>query len=132
METIITAVGPDNCGLADPIVHDVTGRGANIAEIQMYDHDEEALFSMLLRVDVPEHFHKVSDELIQVLRGEGTMTIDGIDRPAKPEDFFFVPKGKVHAFRLKTETAAALSIFTPAFRAGDRHYRVPVSGSRKR
>ncbi len=54
METIITAVGPDNRGLADPIIHDVTGRGANIAEIQMYDHDAESLFSMLCRVDLPE------------------------------------------------------------------------------
>ncbi len=39
MEMVITAVGPDNVGLADPIIHDVTSRGANIAEIQMYDHD---------------------------------------------------------------------------------------------
>ncbi len=52
MQTIITAVGPDNRGLADPIIHFVTGRGANIAEIQMYDHDEEALFAMLLRVEL--------------------------------------------------------------------------------
>jgi formyltetrahydrofolate deformylase len=50
MEVVITAVGPDHAGLADPIIHHVTGEGANIAEIQMYDHDEEALFAMLLRV----------------------------------------------------------------------------------
>ncbi len=53
METIITAVGPDNVGLADPIVHFVTGQGANIEEIQMYNHDEAALFAMLLRVVLP-------------------------------------------------------------------------------
>ena len=41
MQVIITAVGPDNRGLADPIVHHVTSAGANIAEIQMYDHDAE-------------------------------------------------------------------------------------------
>lgn len=52
MQVVITAVGPDNRGLADPIVHYVTGRGANIAEIQMYDHDEEALFAMLLRMEL--------------------------------------------------------------------------------
>src|SRR3982750_4703500 len=50
---VITAVGPDNVRLADPIIHYVTGQGANIAEIQMYDHDEEALFAMLLRVQLP-------------------------------------------------------------------------------
>ncbi|MGD9720520.1 MAG: formyltransferase family protein [Pirellulales bacterium] len=53
MQVIITAVGPDHRGLADPIIHHVTGLGANIAEIQMYDHDEESLFAMLLRIDLP-------------------------------------------------------------------------------
>lgn len=53
MQIVVTAVGPDNVRLADPIIHHVTGLGANIAEIQMYDHDEEALFAMLLRIHLP-------------------------------------------------------------------------------
>src|SRR5271169_1902975 len=53
MQVVITAVGPDNRGLADPIVHHVTSAGANIAEIQMYDHDAEKLFAMLLRTEWP-------------------------------------------------------------------------------
>ena len=52
MQVVITAVGPDNRGLADPIVHSVTGMDANIAEIQMYDHDQESVFSMLTRVEI--------------------------------------------------------------------------------
>ena len=52
MQVIITAVGPDNRGLADPIVHHVSTSGANIAEIQMYDHDELKLFAMLLRINM--------------------------------------------------------------------------------
>ncbi|GAA4430456.1 formyltetrahydrofolate deformylase [Bremerella cremea] len=52
MLVVITAVGPDNVGLADPIIHYVTGLGANIAEIQMYDHDEEAVFAMFLRIHI--------------------------------------------------------------------------------
>ncbi len=52
MEVTITAVGPDHVGLADPIIHYVTGLGANIAEIQMYDHDDEAIFAMLLRIEI--------------------------------------------------------------------------------
>ncbi len=51
MEVHITAVGPDNRGLADPIIHHISGAGANISEIQMYDHDSEKLFAMQLRVD---------------------------------------------------------------------------------
>lgn len=53
MQIVITAVGPDNVRLADPIIHYVTGQGANIAEIQMYDHDEEAVFAMMLRIHLP-------------------------------------------------------------------------------
>ena len=53
MQVVITAVGPDNVRLVDPIIHYVTGEGANIAEVQMYDHDEEALFAMLLRIQLP-------------------------------------------------------------------------------
>lgn len=53
MQVTITAVGPDNKGLADPIIHYVTGAGANIFEIQMYDRDSEQLFAMLMRIDWP-------------------------------------------------------------------------------
>ena len=51
MEIVITAVGPDHKGLADPIVHHVTQIGANISEIQMFDHREEAIFAMMLRMN---------------------------------------------------------------------------------
>jgi len=53
MQVIITAVGPDNSGLADPIVHYVAGVGANIHEIQMYDHDTERIFAMMIRMEWP-------------------------------------------------------------------------------
>lgn len=63
MHVTITAVGPDNRGLADPIVHYVATAGANISEIQMYDHDSERLFAMLLRVDWPHE-----EEPVPILR----------------------------------------------------------------
>jgi len=67
MQVVITAVGPDHRGLADPIVHYVTQSGANIHEIQMYDRDSEQLFAMLLRMEWP-----VETESIQVLRDRMT------------------------------------------------------------
>jgi formyltetrahydrofolate deformylase len=68
MQIIITAVGPDHTGLADPIIHHVTSLGANIAEIQMYDHDELALFAMLLRINLPTDIAKVRQELTDIGR----------------------------------------------------------------
>ncbi len=71
MEVVITALGPDNVGLADPIIHHVTGRGARIAEIQMYDHDEEHVFAMLCRIDIDEsEFEPLKDAMRQI--GEHT------------------------------------------------------------
>ena len=61
MQVIITAVGPDHCGLADPIVHYVTSAGANIGEIQMYDHDSEKIFAMLLRIEWPTEQASVAE-----------------------------------------------------------------------
>lgn len=61
MHVTITAVGPDNRGLADPIVHHVASAGANIHEIQMYDHDLEKLFAMMLRVDWPHERESVAE-----------------------------------------------------------------------
>ncbi len=71
MEVVITALGPDNVGLADPIIHHVTGRGARIAEIQMYDHDEEQLFAMLCRLDIDAgEYPKLKEAMRQI--GEHT------------------------------------------------------------
>jgi len=83
MQVVVTAVGPDHCGLADPIIHYVTGQGANIAEIQMYDHDEEALFAMLLRIDMPEEgFSALSDAMRQIAEMTG-LSIRVWSPPAK-------------------------------------------------
>ena len=61
MQVILTAVGPDNRGLADPIVHHVSLAGANIAEIQMYDHDAEKVFAMLVRLEWPDERLPLAD-----------------------------------------------------------------------
>ena len=72
MQVIITADGPDNRGLAAPIIHHLTGRGANIAEIQMYDHDERSLFAMLLRIELPaDEWGDLQPQLTQIGRLKG-------------------------------------------------------------
>src|SRR5262249_11308157 len=87
VQVTLTAVGPDHSGLADPIIHYVTGQGANIAEIQMYDHDEARVFAMLCRVELgAEEFSRLKPAMKQI--GEHT----GLSirvwspevRPAKP------------------------------------------------
>jgi len=61
--------------LADPIIHYVTGQGANIAEIQMYDHDEEALFAMLLRIDLPATEMPALQKAMQEIGGMKNLSV---------------------------------------------------------
>jgi formyltetrahydrofolate deformylase len=87
MQYVITAVGPDNRGLADPIVHCVTRLGANIAEIQMFDHDEESVFSMLTRIELgEEHAAALGDSMAAISRRTGLSirTWSPPRRPARP------------------------------------------------
>jgi formyltetrahydrofolate deformylase len=72
MQIVITAVGPDNRGLADPIIHFVTGQGANIGEIQMFNHDEECVFAMLLRIELAvDNFGDLRRELMEIGKAKG-------------------------------------------------------------
>jgi formyltetrahydrofolate deformylase len=90
MNVILTAVGPDNWGLADPIVHYVTTVGANIAEIQMFDHDEEEVFAMLMRFKWPGKPSTMADlrERMTQIAQEKRLAIrvwarDEFDRPPR-------------------------------------------------
>jgi formyltetrahydrofolate deformylase len=74
MQVTITAVGPDHKGLADPIIHYVTGAGANIHEIQMYDRDSERLFAMLMRIEwsaAPESVSTLRSRLQEIGKLKG-------------------------------------------------------------
>jgi formyltetrahydrofolate deformylase len=72
MEIVVTAVGPDNVGLADPIIHEVTLQGASIAEIQMYDHDEAAVFAMMCRLKIDaDHWDSIRKNMIKIGQSKG-------------------------------------------------------------
>ncbi len=90
MQVTITAVGPDNCGLADPIVHFVTSSGANIHEIQMYDHDVGRIFAMLLRIEWPDDRMPITElraEMTRIGKEKGleirTWSRDESNRPPR-------------------------------------------------
>jgi len=43
------------------------------------------------------HFHKVATELYYVLRGSGTVTLDGVEHPVRPGSMVHIPPGVVHS-----------------------------------
>jgi len=82
MQFVITAVGPDNRGLADPIVHCVTELGANIGEIQMFDHDQESVFSMLTRVEMDPSKVDELERAVQSISSRTGLSIRTWSHPA--------------------------------------------------
>ena len=53
-------------------MHCVTQLGANIAEIQMFDHDEESVFSMLTRVEIdPGQVDRLEESIEEISRRTG-------------------------------------------------------------
>ena len=118
MQVVVTAVGPDHRGLADPIVHYVTGHGANIAEIQMYDHDEERLFAMLLRMDLEPNEFPALQEAMAEIAGRTKLSI----RVWSPELRAKRPRIAI-CTTLRTETPLAL---LRAMRDGQIHAEAAV------
>ncbi len=75
MEIVVTAIGPDNVGLADPIIHELTAQGGSIAEIQMYDHDEAHVFAMMCRAHTDSGKWSPIKEAMSSIGGEKGLSI---------------------------------------------------------
>jgi quercetin dioxygenase-like cupin family protein len=70
---------------------------------------------------VPWHYHADHDELVVVLEGAGTFTIDGQAREVKAGDVQVIPRGAVHSFaHAGGAMTAVVSIFSPRFDPKDR------------
>lgn len=70
---------------------------------------------MLPGASVPEHVHDTSAELLYILEGHGTMTLDGQTKPVKAGMAIFIPAGVKHGVIVdtKVEPLRALQIYTP-------------------
>ena len=72
---------------------------------------------------VKQHLHKTHDETVYVIKGTGQMFIDGKWVDVKPGSLHFNPMNKVHATKnTGNEQLIAVSVFTPAMKAPDRHF----------
>ncbi len=58
------------------------------------------------------HYHD-QDEAFTVLEGEITFATDGEILEAVAGSFIWIPRGTVHSFRVKSETAHVLNSYTP-------------------
>jgi mannose-6-phosphate isomerase-like protein (cupin superfamily) len=62
---------------------------------------------------IAEHVHARETELLYVLAGEGTLTVDGVALPVTATSVVQIPKNTRHAF-MATSAVRAVQILTPA------------------
>ncbi|WP_342429243.1 cupin domain-containing protein [Neobacillus sp. FSL H8-0543] len=69
-------------------------------------------FNEVKGLEAPFHIHENEDEIWRVVEGEITFYLEGEEIHTVSGDTVFVPRGKSHTFRLKTETAKAILSLT--------------------
>ncbi len=64
----------------------------------------------------PPHLHRFADEAFYLLDGEAEFVAGDIRAAIRPGSLVFVPRGTVHAFRIRSETTRLLNLYTqPGF-----------------
>lgn len=63
-------------------------------------------------LEPPFHIHENEDEIWRIVDGEATFLLENKEIDACSGDTIFVPKGKLHTFKLKTKTMTAILSLT--------------------
>lgn len=54
--------------------------------------------------EVGNHHHKIKDEIFYLLKGKGTVTLNGESETIKEGDVIYVPKDTIHSFVLEKDS----------------------------
>ncbi len=118
-------LGAIKTGVAGPMIlpaataksFDLSNRGvATIFAEQATIRDRQLASTILAmpgNAKVPEHVHASETEVLYVLAGTGTLTVNGIDLAITPTSTVQIPPNAKHAFTASTDFKA-LQIYTPA------------------
>ncbi|NQV52439.1 MAG: cupin domain-containing protein [Flavobacteriales bacterium] len=104
-------------------LEDLAPSGAydNIHVQKLDDDSLTTTYVIWVKQSVKEHFHAAHTEVVYVLEGKGTMTLDDDERVMQKGDYVFIPKGTRHSVQvLSDEAMKVLSIQTPQFDGSDR------------
>lgn len=62
---------------------------------------------------VPEHTHPKSDEYLYVIKGGGSLVMDGKEYKVKRGDAIFIPKGVKHSYKNGGKFTEFVQVYTP-------------------
>ena len=89
--------------------------------LPFFENADHTVNLIQTRGTVPAHHHAEHDELVMVLEGKGTFTIEGQTREVVPGDILLIPRGAVHSFVHQGDgITAVVSVFSAKFDPKDR------------
>ncbi len=103
-----------------------------IAKNQIGSEEKTKLFGLFENADhtvnviqtrgaVPAHHHVEHDEMVMILEGKGTFTIEGQAREVSAGEILVIPRGAVHSYVHQGDgVTAVISVFSPKFDPKDR------------
>lgn len=89
--------------------------------LPLFENADHTVNLIQTRGTVPAHHHVEHDEMVMVLEGKGTFTIEGQNREVAAGDILIIPRGAVHTYTHQGEgMTAVVSVFSPKFDPKDR------------
>ncbi len=87
----------------------------------LFENADHTVNLIQTRGAVPAHHHVEHDELVMVLEGKGTFTIEGQNREVSAGDILIIPRNAVHSYVHQGDgITAVVSVFSPKFDPKDR------------
>jgi len=87
----------------------------------LFENTDHTVNLIQTRGAVPAHHHAEHDELVMILEGKGTFTIEGQNREVAAGDILIIPRGAVHSYVHQGDgVTQVVSIFSPKFDPKDR------------
>ncbi len=89
--------------------------------LPLFENADHTVNLIQTRGMVPAHHHVEHDEMVMVLEGKGTFTIEGQNREVAAGDILIIPRGAVHSYTHQGDgLTAVVSVFSPKFDPKDR------------
>ncbi len=107
-----SVVRPDLTDLQAQLERNPIGPGEAVRITKLVDSPDMSGLLVQVRGSLPPHFHKLTQEVVYMLRGEGMLQL-GTDRiPIKAGAVVRIPAGTVHTFTNTGETPAVFFVMT--------------------
>ncbi|HVK69407.1 MAG TPA: cupin domain-containing protein [Polyangium sp.] len=89
--------------------------------VPLFENADHTVNVIQTRGTVPPHFHADHDELVVILEGNGTFSVEGQARVVKAGDVQVIPRGAVHSYVHEGPgVTVVVSTFSPTFDPKDR------------